>query len=357
MSYDYTPYGQTRGPPAQATGVTDPAFQPYAHAGQYQDATGLINLRNRLYDPATGRFTTTDPLGGSGDTIAGTSLYAYGNLNPLAYTDPLGLFGWPSLQNISDGAAAFGDTVTFGGTAALRRVFEADGVVDRSSWAYTSGSIVGGVVTMFIPGGAAVNAGRIGKATNTAWSAATATTKARIGLGAAYGATNAGLNTWAATGDCFTALRDTAIGGVLGGTFAGVGEVVANSISKALFAANIVPSSQAFTQTFRKLSASLYSKKSRPSYRKGVVEEVWENAKDANGVVRDPNTGEVLTWDKSRKRDGQWDMGHRRDHKYSDLAEDYREGLISRKEYLDRYNDPNTYYPEKPANNRGHKYE
>ena len=49
---------------------------------------------------------------------------------------------------------------------------------------------------------------------------------------------------------------------------------------------------------------------SRPSFRKGVVEEVWENAKGPDGLVRDPNTGEVINWTPGESRKGVWDMGH-----------------------------------------------
>ncbi|WP_246066797.1 HNH/ENDO VII family nuclease [Paenibacillus koleovorans] len=48
----------------------------------------------------------------------------------------------------------------------------------------------------------------------------------------------------------------------------------------------------------------------RPKYGTGQVDEVWQNAKDANGKVYDPNAGEELFWDPTKLRAGQWDMGH-----------------------------------------------
>jgi RHS repeat-associated protein len=48
---------------------------------------GLLYLRNRYYDPNTGRFTQEDPIGFAG----GMNLYAYANNNPATYTDPFGL--------------------------------------------------------------------------------------------------------------------------------------------------------------------------------------------------------------------------------------------------------------------------
>ena len=49
---------------------------------------------------------------------------------------------------------------------------------------------------------------------------------------------------------------------------------------------------------------------SRPSFRKGVVEEVWENAKGPDGLVRDPNTGEVINWTPGDSRKGVCGMGY-----------------------------------------------
>ncbi|EPY2276962.1 GH-E family nuclease [Clostridium sporogenes] len=53
------------------------------------------------------------------------------------------------------------------------------------------------------------------------------------------------------------------------------------------------------------------------------MKQVWENAKDPlTGKVYDP-TGKEITWDKAKPRNGQWDMGHLPDHKYSDMHELY----------------------------------
>src|SRR5690606_17463226 len=62
---------------------------PDAYLGREQDtgARGLVYLRNRYYDPYTGRFTQEDPIGFAG----GINLYAYAGNNPASYTDPFGL--------------------------------------------------------------------------------------------------------------------------------------------------------------------------------------------------------------------------------------------------------------------------
>ena len=48
-------------------------------------------MRNRWYDPNTGRFTQEDPIGYAG----GSNLYAYAGNDPVTYSDPYGLRpGW-----------------------------------------------------------------------------------------------------------------------------------------------------------------------------------------------------------------------------------------------------------------------
>jgi RHS repeat-associated protein len=58
-SYGYDPYGA-----AQVTGTaSDNTFQ---FAGRENDGTGLLNYRNRYYNPAWGRFVSEDPIGLAG---------------------------------------------------------------------------------------------------------------------------------------------------------------------------------------------------------------------------------------------------------------------------------------------------
>jgi RHS repeat-associated protein len=57
--------------------------------GQYYDQeTGLHYNYFRYYDPSTGRYVTTDPIGLAG----GLNTYLYGSANPLLYIDPYGLW-------------------------------------------------------------------------------------------------------------------------------------------------------------------------------------------------------------------------------------------------------------------------
>jgi RHS repeat-associated protein len=68
---------------------TNPGFQPYGFAGGLWDAdTGLVHFGAREYDPAEGRWTTTDPIRFQG---GGTNLYVYVRNDPVNREDPTGL--------------------------------------------------------------------------------------------------------------------------------------------------------------------------------------------------------------------------------------------------------------------------
>jgi len=51
---------------------------------------------HRTYDPSTGRYLESDPIG----LVGGLNTYGYALQNPLTYDDPLGLF--PSLYDFVD---------------------------------------------------------------------------------------------------------------------------------------------------------------------------------------------------------------------------------------------------------------
>ncbi|MCH6189352.1 GH-E family nuclease [Paenibacillus polymyxa] len=91
---------------------------------------------------------------------------------------------------------------------------------------------------------------------------------------------------------------------------------------------------------------------SRPSkFRKGVREETWENAKDVDGKVKDPLTGDIIDPKEP------WDMGHKPGYEFRKHKESAKERGISRKQFLDEHNNPDHYRPENPSSNRSHKDE
>jgi len=142
-SYTYGPYGET-------TGHTGTATTPLGYDAQYTSPdTGLIYMRARVYDPETAQFLSRDPLA----AISGEP-YSYAGDNPLNRSDPTGLlFGieLPSLEEIGEGIAGWGDTITFGGTEWVREQL-GDNNINACSGAYEAGGIAGLVTGVLIPG-------------------------------------------------------------------------------------------------------------------------------------------------------------------------------------------------------------
>jgi RHS repeat-associated protein len=56
-------------------------------AGMKENATGMRDMRNRQYDPKTGRFTQEDPIGLAG----GANLYGFAQGDAVNFSDPFGL--------------------------------------------------------------------------------------------------------------------------------------------------------------------------------------------------------------------------------------------------------------------------
>jgi RHS repeat-associated protein len=124
----YNAYGT---PTCEGTTTT-----PLGYDAQYTSSdTGLIYLRNRVYDPGTAQFLSIDPI-----ASLTRAPYSYADDDPLNYYDPTGLSGifgtgigpnigpdidwseggfWSTAAHLTLGVAGVGDTLATGITTAI----------------------------------------------------------------------------------------------------------------------------------------------------------------------------------------------------------------------------------------------
>ena len=81
----YYAYGKDRLATATATVPTDNRF-----TGQKEDASGLVYMNARYYDPVTGQFVSPDTLVPDATNLFDYNRYMYVRGNPLRFTDPSG---------------------------------------------------------------------------------------------------------------------------------------------------------------------------------------------------------------------------------------------------------------------------
>jgi RHS repeat-associated protein len=79
---------------------------PFGFEGGYTDATGLVYLVNRYYDPSTEQFLGVDPAVG-----VTSEPYAYTTDDPVNLSDPLGLWGWNPFSDVVQAAEETGHFV------------------------------------------------------------------------------------------------------------------------------------------------------------------------------------------------------------------------------------------------------
>jgi RHS repeat-associated protein len=91
--WDADPFGTTT-PNPNPTGQGIFVYNLRLPGQYYLPETGLFYNGNRTYDPATGRYIESDPIGLAGGSY---STYSYTNNNPIGRSDPSGLQTAPTL--------------------------------------------------------------------------------------------------------------------------------------------------------------------------------------------------------------------------------------------------------------------
>jgi RHS repeat-associated protein len=101
--------------------------------------SGLYCTHFRCYDPTTGRWTTSDPIGFGG---ADTNFYRYAGNRPLLYTDPSGLACEDILGKVFSGVTGTDNS----GQTVGRIVAAAAGTAAGAAPGAAAGAVVGGVM-------------------------------------------------------------------------------------------------------------------------------------------------------------------------------------------------------------------
>ncbi len=127
MEASYTPFGEVE------TSTGSPIALRFP--GQwFQSESGLHQNWMRDYDPTTGRYIQSDPLG----LVDGASVYGYALQNPGRYTDPKGeqVFG----RNSSSSSGAANENCAPTNICSIHGEFDGPGLSSRG-WEYPPGKL------------------------------------------------------------------------------------------------------------------------------------------------------------------------------------------------------------------------
>ena len=85
--------------------------------------------------------------------------------------------------------------------------------------------------------------------------------------------------------------------------------------------------------------------------------DVYNNQVDPDGILRDPNTGDIIDWKPGDPRKGVVDFGHTEGNSYKNMFEKYKNGEITLEQLKEFQFDPINFRLETPSSNRSHLYE
>ena len=117
------------------------------------EPSGLIYMRNRYYDPRTGHFTQSDPLGFAG----GNNLFGFAGGDPVNYDDPFGLctFGKDCIHEFLSGLEC-GRVGDCAGATSQSWVYKyakglgmAVSIINGSNFSYLDDAAIGGAITAY----------------------------------------------------------------------------------------------------------------------------------------------------------------------------------------------------------------
>ena len=149
---------------------------------------------------------------------------------------------------------------------------------------------------------------------------------------------------------------NAAFSGAFGAAFSGIGYGFSKgfTVLKTRFGGKVTP-----------LENGPYIKNGKPNGRPGpsgkakleFEKAVYNKQVGKDGILRDPNTKQILNWKPGEQRTGKVDFGHKAGKNYSKMFEKYMNGKISLKQLKAFQSTPKNFRIEGYSPNRGHLYE
>ena len=369
---EYTPYGETS--------FGSVARKRYRWCGKERDGeSGLYYFGARYYAPWLARWLSCDPAG----LVDGPSLYAYARCNPLRYVDPAGT---ECVLNEEERVCTNQEALaTTNATQAEMQEPPPENPLDFYAAPPAPAAPAPVEPTLPEPShelrlykGPFVQAQEelqaiADKTSGLEWAVAHVC-KLVVSGPAFYEDLPNTLDKFETAGELIgrATLQEDA-GAAVADVFSAGGELLAGVESVAFVAKPVaagasavvkIPEVAKFINDDRgtlgfgaRVSAAAQT---RPTFWNRTIVEVWERAKGADGLVRDPNTGEVLEF-LEMTPDGRvvrpWHMGHKPDHEWRLLQRTATEKGWTRERVVREYNNPDHYRPESGYENATHDWE
>ena len=150
-------------------------------------------------------------------------------------------------------------------------------------------------------------------------------------------------------------LSNMTISGLMGAVFAGIGYGISKGIAalKLRFGGGTPIENGPYIKDGKPNGRPSPSGKARLKFE----QELYEQCVGRDGILRDPNTGEILDWKPGQPRAGKVDFGHKPGKSYYKVFEQYRNGRITLEELKAFQSNPSNFRIEAVSSNRSHLYE